>query len=144
MKELKEDKMKLLAEHIAKELNITAPFGKIKLKAFSIVNYMRLQYYGEDVCAAVLTAQKAFIARIGELKRTMKTLLRIVNDQFGIWSMKFRMCFVINGQLNFNKRFANDHTDCPRFVWWTQCSDSQVRYQRTQEYCTRILSDKSL
>lgn len=78
--------------------------------------------------AAVLTAQKVFIARIGELKRTMKTFLRIVNDQFGMWSIKFRMCFVINGLLNFARHFANDHTDCPRFVWWIQFSDSQVRY----------------
>ena len=136
--------MKMLAEHIAEELNIAAPVGKIKTKAFCIVNFMRLQNYGGDVRAAVLTAQKAFIARIGVFKRTMKTLLRIVNDQFGMWSMKFRMCFVINGLLNFAKHFANDHTDCPRFVWWTQCSDSHIRYQPTEEYCTRILSDRSL
>lgn len=41
MKKLKEDEMKLLAEHTAKELNITAPIGKIKTK---------VSVYNSDKC----------------------------------------------------------------------------------------------
>lgn len=59
-------------------------------------------------------------------------------EQFGGFSMKFRMNFVIKGLLNFVEHFSDNHTDCPRFFWWAQCTDTHVRYTPAQDYCTLI------
>jgi hypothetical protein len=104
----------------------------------SQLNFWRINNLWEDVKEAMIIAQKAFVSRVGEFKRTMKNLLRVVNEQFGGFSMKFRMNFVINGLLNFVEHFRNSHTDCPRFFWWSQCTDTHVTYKPAQDYCTLI------
>jgi hypothetical protein len=72
----------------------------------SQLNFWRINNLWEDVKEAMIIAQKAFVSRVGEFKRTMKNLLRVVNEQFGGFIMKFRMNFVINGLLNFVEHFT--------------------------------------
>lgn len=96
----------------------------------------------DDVHEAMLIAQRAFISRLGEFKRTIKNLLRVVNKIFGDWSMKFKMCFLINGLLNFIEHYSDRHDSCARYFWWTQCGDSHIKYVPTQEYCTVISSGR--
>jgi hypothetical protein len=87
-------------------------------------------------------AQRSFIARLGEFKRTLKNPLRVANDQFGGWSLKFRMYFLINGLFNFINHFSNKHENCARYFWWTQCYDNRENYKPTQEYCTLLSSGR--
>ena len=102
----------------------------------------RINDLWEDVKEVLLIAQRVFIASLGEFKRTLKNLLRVVNDQFGGWSMKFKMCFLINGLLNFIKHYSDDHSCCAQFFWWTQCGDSHTKYVPTQDYCTVLSSGR--
>ena len=82
-----------------------------------MLNFQRIIDLWEDVQQAIDVAQRAFIQILGEFKRTVKNLLRVVNDQFGGWSLKFKMCFLINGLLNIINHFSDDHENCARFFW---------------------------
>jgi hypothetical protein len=138
LKKLNSAKLLLLAAHLSGEMGVEIPVGKKELLCFCQLNFWRINNLWEDVKEAMIIAQKAFVSRVGEFKRTMKNLLRVVNEQFGGFSMKFRMNFVINGLLNFVEHFSDSHTDCPRFFWWSQCTDTHVRYKPAQDYCTLI------
>ena len=102
-------------------------------------NLWRLQSLWEDVEAALIAAHRAFSARIGEYKKLLKTLIRVVNETYGMWSVKFKMYFVLSGLINFSKHFQNDHSDCSRFIWWTQCSRAHLNeYLPAQDYVNNI------
>lgn len=118
------------------------PDKTAKMRSFCVSNLWRINNLWEDVKEALHIAQKAFVSRLGEFKRTMKNLLRVVNDQFDGWSMKFKMCFLINGLLNYVNHYSDDHQNCARYFWWTQCGDSHVKYVPTQDYCTVISSGR--
>ena len=65
--------------------------------------------------------------------------------QDGLWSIRFKMNFVLNGLLNFSDHFCNDHSSCSRFIWWTQCSNAHInQYLPTQEYINNIASGRGL
>ena len=142
VRKLNTEKLTVLARHLAHKIGEPAPDKSSKMKPYCVLNLWRLNNLWEDVNQAMGIGQRAFIARLGEFKRTMKNLLRVVNDQFGGWSLKFRMCFLINGLLNFVNHFSDNHIDCARYFWWTQCGDSHVKYVPTQEYCTVISSGR--
>lgn len=142
VKKLSTGKILLLAAHLAGEMSVDVPVGKKLILAFCITNFWRINNLWEDVKEAMLIANKAFLARIGEFKRTFKSLLRVANEQFGMFSMKFRMNFVIRGLLNFVEHFSNNHQDCPRYFWWTQCADTFIKYIPAQDYCTVITSGR--
>ena len=112
------------------------------MRAFCVCNLWRINNLWEDVKEALNISQKTFVSRLGEFKRTTKNLLRVVNDQFGGWSMKFKLCFLINGLLNYVNHYSDDHSSCARYFWWTQCGDSHVKYAPTQEYCTALSSGR--
>ena len=65
-------KILLLAAHLAGEMEIDIPGGKKEMSAFCISNFWRVNNLWEDVKEAMMIANKAFIARISELKRTLK------------------------------------------------------------------------
>jgi hypothetical protein len=134
--------MLLLAAHLAGEMDVEIPTVKKDIVVFCQLNFWRINNLWEDVREAMAIAHKAFMCRIGEFKRTFKNLLRVVNEQYGRFSMKFRMNFVINGLVNFVQHFSDIHTDCPRFFWWSQCTDTHIKYSPTQDYCTVIASGR--
>ena len=67
-------------------------------------------------------SNKAFLARIGEFKRTFKRLDLVEYGYFGSFSKTFRMNFVTSGLLNFVNHFSEDLKGFPRFCWWTKCA----------------------
>jgi hypothetical protein len=142
VKKLKTEKLTILSRHLAMKMDTAAPITALEKKRFCILNYWRINNVWEDVHEAMTIAQRAFIARLGEFKRTMKNLLRVVNEQFGDWSMKFKMCFLINGLLNFTYHYSDKHEDCARYFWWTQCGDRRTNYMPTQDYCTALPSGR--
>jgi hypothetical protein len=142
VKKLKTEKLTILSRHLATKMDTAAPITALEKKRFCILNYWRINNVWEDVHEAMTIAQRAFIARLGEFKRTMKNLLRVVNEQFGDWSMKFKMCFLINGLLNFAYHYSDKHEDCARYFWWTQCGDRRTNYMPTQDYCTALPSGR--
>ena len=142
VKKLNGAKITLLATHLGGEMGVDIPTAKKELLPFCLSNLWRVNNLWEDVKEAMVIGQKAFMNRIGEFKRTLKNLLRIVNEQYGGFSMKFRMNFVIKGLLNFVQHFCESHIDCPRFFWWTQCSDTHLKYTPAQDYCTVISSGR--
>jgi hypothetical protein len=71
----------------------------------------------------------------------MKTLIRIVNEIYGDWSIRFKM----NGLLNFTEHFCNDHGCCSRYIWWTQCYNAHLNeYLPTQDYINDISSGRGV
>ena len=142
VRKLNTEKATILAKHLAMKSNTPAPDKSAKMRSYCVLNFWRINDLWEDVQQAMGIAQRAFISRLGEFKRTVKNLLRVVNDQFGGWNLKFKMCFLINGLLNFINHFSNDHENCARYFWWTQCGDSHVKYVPTQEYCTVLSSGR--
>lgn len=142
VRKLKTEKITILGKHLAGQMNAPVPDKAAKIKAFCIQNTWRINDLWGDVKEALLISQRAFIARLGEFKRTLKNLLRVVNNQFGGWSMKFKMYFLINGLLNFIKHYSDDHSCCAQFFWWTQCGDSHTKYVPTQDYCTVLSSGR--
>ena len=139
---LKADKLTILAQHLATKMEVPVPLKASQMKPFCVLNFWRINSVWDDVHEAMLIAQRAFISRLGEFKRTVKNLLRVVNEIFGDWSMKFKMCFLINGLLNFIEHYSDRHDSCARYFWWTQCGDSHIKYVPTQEYCTVISSGR--
>jgi hypothetical protein len=144
LRKLSTVKITILGKYLANKINVPVPDRAPAMKSFCVKNLWRINNLWEDVKEALLIAQRAFIARLGEFKRTLKNLLRVVNDQFGGWSMKFKMCFLINGLLNFINHYSDDHKCCAQYFWWTQCGDSHVKYVPTQEYCTVISSGRGI
>ena len=142
VRKLNTEKSTILAKHLAIKSNTPAPDKSAKMKSYCVLNFWRINNLWEDVQQAMGIAQRAFISRLGEFKRTVKNLLRVINDQFGGWSLKFKMCFLINGLLNFIDHYSDDHKNCARYFWWTQCGDSHVKYVPTQEYCTVLSSGR--
>ena len=144
IRKLKTDKITTLAKHLAAKADTDAPIKASEMKTFCIRNFWRMNSLWDDIHEAMGIAQRAFIARLGEFKRTLKSLLRVVNEIFGDWSVKFKMCFLINGLLNFVKHYSENHDDCARYFWWTQCSDTVTKYEPTQEYITDITSGRGI
>ena len=142
LRKLSVEKITILGRHLADKMEVPVPDKTAKMRSFCVCNLWRINNVWEDVKEALHIAQRAFVSRLGEFKRTMKNLLRVVNDQFGGWSMKFKMCFLINGLLNYVNHYSDDHRDCARYFWWTQCGDSHVKYVPTQDYCTVISSGR--
>lgn len=131
------------AKYLAMKTDTPAPDKVVsKMRQFCVINIWRINDLWEDVHQAMGIAQRAFIARLGEFKRTLKNLFSVVNDQFGGWSLKFKMYFLINGLLNFVSHFSNQHDNCARYFWWTQCCDVRENYKPTQEYCTLLVSGR--
>ena len=105
----------------------------------------RVQGLWDDKDAALLIAHRAFAARIGEYKKLLKTLIRVVNETYGMWSIKFKMYFVLSGLLNFSKHFQNDHDQCSRFIWWTQCISAHLNeYFPAQDYINNIFGGRGI
>lgn len=144
IRKLKTDKITTLAKHLATKMDTAAPSKASEMKTFCIRNFWRMNSVWDDIHEAMVIAQRAFISRLGEFKRTVKNLLRVVNEMFGDWSMKFKMCFLINGLLNFVCHYSDNHDDCARYFWWTQCSDTFIKYVPTQEYCTDLTSGRGI
>jgi hypothetical protein len=62
-------------------------------------NISRLQELWDDIEVAISIALRAFSARIGGCKKLMKTLIRIVNETYGVWfrfkrAAEFRRAFL--------------------------------------------------
>ena len=146
IKKLKSDKIVRLAQYL--DYNLPSPMQKQDVKEareHCARNIWRLQGLLEDVEAAISIAQRTFSARIGEYKKLMKTLIRVVNETYGLWSVRFKMNFVLNGLLNFSDHFCNDHSSCSRYIWWTQCSNAHINeYLSTQEYINNITSGRGI
>jgi hypothetical protein len=146
IKKLKSDKIVKLAQY----LEFSLPTSMLKqdvreAREYCARNIWRLQNLIDDVEAAISIAQRAFSARIGEYKKLMKTLIRIVNETYGLWSIRFKMNFVLSGLLNFSDNFCNDHSACTRFIWWSQCSTAHLNeYLPTQEYINNIASGRGV
>ena len=140
IKKLKTEKIIKLALHL--EFDVPTPTLKDHVKdarEFCAKNLWRIQGLWDDVDAALLIAHRAFAARIGEYKKLLKTLIRVVNESYGMWSIKFKMYFVLSGLLNFSKHFQNDHDQCSRFIWWTQCTSAHLNeYIPAQDYVNNI------
>lgn len=88
IKKLKTDKVMMLARY----LNFAAPVPTLKsdvkeAREHCSKNLWQLQNLWEDVEAALTTAHRAFSARIGEYKKLLKTLVRVVNETYGMWSV---------------------------------------------------------
>ena len=142
LRTLKADKLSLLSKHLAIKMEVDAPVKASQIKSFCVLNFWRINCLWDDVHEAMTIAQRAFNSRLGEFKRTMKNLLRVVNEMFGDSSMKFKMCFLINGLLNFVDHYSDEHKSCARYFWWTQCGDTHIKYVPTQEYCTVLSSGR--
>ena len=106
----------MLARHL--DFNVPTPTLKNDVKEarqYCSKNLWRLQSLWEDVEVALTTASRGFSARIGEYKKLLKTLIRVVNETYGMWSVKFKMYFVLSGLLNFSKHFqANIEHPLPK------------------------------
>ena len=85
-------------------------------REFCAKNLWRIRGLWDDVDAALLIAHRAFSARIGEYKKLLKTFIRVVNESYGMWSIKFKMYFLLSGLQNFAKHFQNDHDQCSRYI----------------------------
>jgi hypothetical protein len=144
IRRLKAEKISTLAKYLATKAATDAPTKASEIKTFCIRNFWRVNSIWDDIHEAVAIAQRAFISRLGEFKRTVKSLLRVVNEMFGDWSVKFKMCFLINGLLNFVSHCSENHDDCARYFWWTQCSDTFTKYEPTQEYIADITSCRGI
>ena len=142
VRKLKTEHLTILASYLAAKMEVPAPSKASQMKSFCVLNYWRVNCLWDDVQEAMTIAQRAFVSRLGEFKRTVKNLLRVVNEMFGNWSMKFKMYFLINGLLNFTEHYSDRHTDCARYFWWTQCGDTHLNYVPTQEYCTVLTSGR--
>ena len=97
MKELRKlntFKITIVGKHLANKMDVPVPDKAPAIKAFCFKNLWRMNDQWDDEKQALLIAQRVFIARLGESKRTLKYILRVVNDQFGGWSMKFMMSFL--------------------------------------------------
>ena len=146
IKKMKVDKLLKLAQYL--DYSLPSPIQKQDVKEareYIVKNVWRLQGLWDDVEAAISLAQRAFSSRIGEYKKLMKTLIRVVNEIYGLWSIRFKINFVINGLLNFADHFCNDHSLCSRFIWWTQCSNAHLNeYLPSQEYIPNISSGRGV
>jgi hypothetical protein len=108
-------------------------------KEYCAKNLWRLQGLWDDVDAALLIAHRLFSARIGEYKKLLKTLIRVVYETYGMWSIKFKMYFVLSGLIKFSRHFQNDHDQCARFIWWTQCTTAYLNeYLPAQDYINNV------
>jgi hypothetical protein len=115
------------------------------MREYCVKNLYRLQGLSEDVSAALSIAHRALSARIGEYKKLLKTLIRVVNETFGAWSIRFKIHFVISGLLNFSEHFHNIHENCSRFIWWTQCcSTGEGDYHPAQDYINEMSSGRGM
>lgn len=115
------------------------------MKEFCVKNLYRLQGLSEDVFAALSIAHRAFLARIGEYKKLLKTLIRVVNETYGAQSIRFKINFVVSGLLNFCEHFHNIHDNCSRFIWWTQCcTSSEGEYLPAPDYINVISSGRGM
>jgi hypothetical protein len=73
----------------------------------------------------------------------IKTLIRIVNETYGMWSIRLKINFVLNELLNFSQHFCGDHSSCSRFIWWTQCSNASLnQYSPALDYVNEIASGR--
>ena len=126
VRKMKTEHLTILATYLAAKMEVPVPLKAPQMKSFCVLNYWRVNCLWDDVQEAMVIAQRAFISRLGEFKRTAKNLLRVVNEMFGNWSMKFKMYFLINGLLNFTDHYSNRHVDCARYFWWTQCGDTHL------------------
>jgi hypothetical protein len=146
IKKLKTEKMVRLAKYL--DFNLPSPIQKQDVKEAKehcMKNIWRLQGLWDDIEVAISIALRAFSARIGKYKKLMKTLIRIVNEIYGVWSIRFKMNFVLNGLLNFTKHFCNDHGCCSRYIWWTQCYNAHLNeYLPTQDYINDISSGRGV
>lgn len=144
IKKLKVDKLIALAKYLEYKINSPMPKEEVKkMKEYCSKNIWRLQGLWDDVHAAISIASRAFSARIGEYKKLLKTLIRIVNETYGMWSIRFKINFVLNGLLNFSQHFCGDHSSCSRFIWWTQCSNASLnQYLPAQDYVNEIASGR--
>ena len=146
IKKLKTDKIIKLAQYL--EFDLPSPIHKQdvkKAKEHCAKNIWHLQGLWDDIDAAISIAHRSFSARIGEYKKLMKTLIRVVNETYGMWSIRFKMNFVLNGLLNFSQHFCNDHSSCSRYIWWTQCSNAHLnQYLPAQEYVSDLASGRGL
>ena len=144
IKKMKSEKLIKLAEHL--KCDLPSPMQKQDVKIareYCVKNIWRLQGHWEDINAAISLAHRAFSARIGEYKKLLKSLIRIVNETYGLWSIRFKTNFVLNGLLNFCKHFCNKHNMCSSYIWWTQCSNSHLNeYLPSQEYVHNISSGR--
>lgn len=144
IKKIKSEKLIRLAEYL--KCDLPTPMQKQDVKVareYCVKNIWRLQGLWEDVGAAISLAHRAFSARIGEYKKLLKTLIRIVNETYGMWSIRFKIYFVLSGLINFSRHFCNDHKNCSSYIWWTQCSKSHLNeYLPSQEYVNTISSGR--
>ena len=75
----------------------------------------------------------------------MKTLIRVVNQTYGLWSIRFKIDFVTNSLLNFTDHVCNDRSLSSRFIWWTQCSNAHLnKYLPSQECIPNISSGRGV
>jgi hypothetical protein len=146
IKKMKSEKLIKLAEYLKCEL--PSPIQKKDVKfarEYCVKNMWRIQGMWDDIEAAISLAHKAFSARIGEYKKLLKTLIRIVNETYGIWSIRFKIHFVLNGLLNFSEHFCNNHHMCSSYIWWTQCSNADLNeYLPSQDYVHNISSGRGI
>ena len=146
MKKLKSDKIVKLAKHL--DLNLPTPIQKQHVKEakeFCAKNIWRLQGLWDDVETAINIAHHAFAARIGEYQKLLKMLIRVVNETYGVWSIRFKMYFVLSGLMKFTKHFCDDHGMCSRFIWWTQCYNAHLNeYLPGQKYVNTISSGRGV
>ena len=140
IKKLKAEKIIKLALYLGLDVPTPTVKNSVKeAKEYCAKNLWRLQGLWDDVDAALLIAHRLFSARIGEYKKLLKTLIRVVNETYGMWSIKFKMYFVLSGLINFSKHFQNDHDQCSRFIWWTQCTTAHLNeYLPAQDYVNNV------
>ena len=126
------------------DLDLPTPIQKQHVKEakeYCAKNIWRLQGLWDDVETAINIAHRAFAARIGEYKKLMKTLIRVVNEIYGIWSIRLKMNFVLSELMNFTQHFCNDRSQCSRFIWWTHCYNAHLNeYLPDKEYVNDIAS----
>jgi hypothetical protein len=139
-------KVTALAMYLKFDIPIQIQKTDVKnMREYCVKNLYRLQGLSEDVFAALSIAHRAFSARIGEYKKLLKTLIRVVNETFGAWSIRFKIYFVISGLLNFSEHFHNTHENCSRFIWWTQCcSTKEGEYLPAQDYINEMSSGRGI
>ena len=98
IKKLKTEKIRKLAQYL--EFDLPSPMHKKdvkKAKEHCAKNLWCLQGLWDDIEAAISISRRSFTARSGEYKKLMKTLIRVVNETYGMWSITFKMNFVLNG-----------------------------------------------
>jgi hypothetical protein len=144
VKNLNAENMKKLSIYLADKKNVEHPKTAKLMRSFCILNASLLNDIWEDTREAMKIAQKAFIARIGEFKRTLKQLLRVLNEMYANWSMKFKLYFLHSGLYNFIEHCCKRHKKCWTLFWWVLCGGDihDMRYTPQQDYVPEISSGR--